>query len=80
MTEKDVPPEHSSVVGALNYPPFPSHSAETLVACDPWKEEGPWYPGGCPGFTVSGLFLVVCTHADTQPCRLPAVLAGLVTV
>lgn len=40
MTETDVSPEHSSVVGAVNYPPFPSPSAETLVACDPWKEEG----------------------------------------
>lgn len=37
MTETDVPLEHS-VVGALNYPPSPS--AETLVACYPWKEEG----------------------------------------
>lgn len=40
VTEKTVPPEHSSVVGALNDPPFLSHSAETLVACDPWREEG----------------------------------------
>lgn len=37
--ERDVLPEHSSVVAALNYPLFPPHSAETLVACDPWKEE-----------------------------------------
>lgn len=40
MMERDVLPEHSSDVGALTYPSSsPPDAAETLVACDPWKEE-----------------------------------------
>lgn len=37
--ERNIPPEHSSDVDAPNYPPSPPDSAETLLACDPWKEE-----------------------------------------
>lgn len=36
--DRDVPPEHSSDVGAPNYPSSPPDSAETQVACAPWKE------------------------------------------
>lgn len=32
----------------------------------------PRCPGGCLGFAVSVLFLVVCAHPDTHPSRLPA--------
>ena len=37
--ERDFPPEDSSDVGASNYSPSTSDSAETWVTCDPWKAE-----------------------------------------